>query len=466
MVAADTPDRPTVHKFGGSALEDPDRIAQVVRIVAGLTGPRVVVASAFGGVTDVLRTAADRVRDEADVVPILDGLRTRHQQALAAVAPDDAAAHTDLDDAFTHLERLLYGIAFTQEPTPRLRDRLQAFGEQLSTLVLAAALRQAGVDAAALGAEDAGVRTQGPYGKARPDLDAIRNAVPDALRPHLAAGRVPVVTGFYGVDGDGHPTLFGRGGSDYVAALVAAAMDAQALHLWKDVPGFLTADPRAVEDAVLVPELDYGEAAELAYFGSRLLHPRAVEPVQGAGIPVRIRSFLDPGAAGSTIHADAAPAADRVRSAASRDGLAILRLEGPGMVHAPGVARRVFTALEEAGVNVHNMANSQASFALLLDDGDADRAHDALQPLTGGSIQAVRILRDRSLVCVVGRGLGETPGSAAEILRTVADADVNVEMISLGASDIAIDFIVPSDARGRALRSLHGRFLAGKQVEA
>lgn len=436
-----------VLKFGGAALADEAAIRHAASIVA--RSPRcAVVTSAMAGVTDRL-VAVLAQPDEGHVATALEALHAQH-------APVAAALGAQVDDILEQCERLLYGIASTQEVTPRLHDLVLSMGERLSSRLLAAALTASGHPATALDAASAGVKSLGPFGRARPDLDAQATAIPAAV---AACQGTAVITGFYGVDEAGHPTLFGRGGSDFVAALVARALQADVLELWKDVDGFMTADPRAVPAAKHVAELDHDEAAELAYFGAKVLHPRCVEPLRDVGIPIHVRPLHDPDGPGTRIHLGAEPAPQRVRSAASRDGLAIVRLSGPGMADTPGVAKRVFGALEDVGIPIMNLANSQATFALLIDDERAVAAEMALQPLIGGSIQSVDILRDRALVCVVGRGLGDVPGSAARILAAVSQAGVSIEMISLGASDIAIDFIVRAKDRETALRGIHAEFL-------
>jgi aspartate kinase len=448
-------------KFGGAALRDADGIRRAAAIVAAAQGPRIVVTSAMEGVTDRLLAAQGAAAaSESNVRPAMDTLRAQHLGALAALAPADADGRAAVEAVLERLERLLYGIAYTQEVTPRLHDLVQSHGERLAAPLVAAAVRQTGRAAVALDGEAARVRSLGPFGNARPDLEGLRAECAPALRRHADAGAVPVVTGYYGVDGAGHATLFGRGGSDYVAALVAYAVQAERLELWKDVAGFLTADPRLVPRARLIPSLGYDEAAELANFGAKVLHPRTVEPVQDAAIPIHIRPVADPTGPGTVVRAEPGEAQALVRSVARTDGLGVLRLNGPGMAYTPGVARRVFGPLADAGINVINMATSQASFALLLDGRDLDRAQHALEGLRGGTVQSFEAMRDRSLVCVVGRGLGKTPGSAARILQAVAAAQVNVEMISLGASEIAIDFVVRQDAAGRAVQAVHETFLA------
>jgi aspartate kinase len=451
-----------VLKFGGAALRDAAGIRRAAAIIAATPGPRIAVTSAMEGVTDRLLEAQKTARDdEASVAPSIEALRNRHATTLRELAPGDGDAAAALAATLERLERLLYGIAYTQEATPRLHDLVQSHGERLAVPLVAAAVRAADVPAVALDGEAAHIRSLGPFGNARPDLDALRREAAPVLQRLTAAGQVPVVTGYYGVDAAGHTTLFGRGGSDYVAALVAYAVQAERLELWKDVAGFMTADPGAVPGARLLPRIGYDEAAELANFGAKVLHPRTVEPVQEAGIPIHIRPVSDPTGPGTVVLADPGAADALVRSVATTTGLGVLRLNGPGMAYTPGVARRVFTPLAEAGINVINMATSQASFALLLDQADLGRAQEALGELLGGTVQSFQARPGRSLVCVVGRGLGEVPGSAARILQAVAAAGVNVEMISLGASDIAIDFVVRQETAARAVRAVHDAFLAG-----
>lgn len=450
-----------VLKFGGAALRDAASIRRAAAIAAA-PGPRIVVVSAIEGVTDQLLAAqTDACRAEGNVPAAIAALRSRHLELLADVGGKQVETAAALTAILQRLERLLYGIAYTQEVTPRLHDLVLSFGERLAAPVVAAALRSAGVAAIDLDAECAGIRSLGPFGNAVPDLAALRREAAPRLHSEVSAGRVPVVTGYYGVDPDGHSTLFGRGGSDYVAALVAYAVRAERLELWKGVAGFLTADPRAVAEARLIPELGYDEAAELANFGAKVLHPRTVEPAEAAGIPIHIRSVAQPDARGTVISEKAPTNKAGVRSVATTSNLAILRLNGPGMAYTPGVAKRVFGPLADAGVNVINMATSQASFALLIDERDLPRAQTALQPLLGSVVQSLDARPGRGLVCVVGKSLGETPGSAAGILHAVGAAGVNVDMISLGASDIAIDFIVKQEDAARAVRAVHDAYLRG-----
>lgn len=456
-----------VLKFGGAALRDADGISRVAGLVARARAegrPIAVVVSALEGVTDRLAHGLDRILEDDGHVPLLvRELGDQHRDTLAALAPGDGASRDALDALLLRLERVLYGIATTGDASPRVSDLALSFGERLSAVTVAAALGSAGLPAEGLDAEQAGIRTKGPFGLANPDLPALAAAAGEALRPRLARGLLPVVTGYYGVDAEGHATLFGRGGSDYVAALVAWALDAEALELWKDVPGFLTADPRLVPEARLVPWLGYDEAAELSQFGARVLHPRLVEPVQQKRIPVHVRCFLSPEAPGTTISAappglspgmaalGPRPSVPGLRGVACRDGLALLRLRGPGLAAQAGVARTVFTAIP--GINVLTVANSQTALTLAVADGDAARAYEALSRLDG-AIQSVSVEGGHSLVCVVGAGL-RAPGAAARILTAVGQAGVHVEMISLAGNDAAFDFVVRTKEAPMAVRAIH-----------
>jgi aspartate kinase len=273
-------------------------------------------------------------------------------------------------------------------------------------------------------------------------------------------GRVPVLTGFFGADAEGHVTTFGRGGSDYTAAIVATALNAARLEVWKDVDGFLTADPRIVEDALPIRAMSYDEAAELAYVGAKVLHPRTVEPVKAKSIPILVKNTQAPDVDGTWITSDAdLQATDELRSVAVKDDLAILRLYGPGMAYTPGIGAKVFNVLGAARVNVYNMAASQASFALLIDEENVPRGLKALENVHDGIIQSVEGMPDMSLVCVVGRGIGATHGTAGRIFTAVGNGGVNVEMISVGASDIALNFVIRSRDKQACIRAVHDAFL-------
>jgi aspartate kinase len=279
----------------------------------------------------------------------------------------------------------------------------------------------------------------------------LRASVRASLLPPIQRGEVPVVTGFYGVDNEGHATLFGRGGSDYVAGILADALDASVIELWKDVPGFLAADPRMVPDARVLHQLGYAEAAELAQFGAKVLHPRAVEPAQARHIPIVVRGVHDPDAAGTTV---SVPAGTGLASVACRAGVAVIRLRGPSLAALPGVAHAVFGALRPGPINVLAVANTQTVLSLAIEERDVPRTRDALTMLPSPALRSMEVLGGRSLLCVVGSALSQ-PGAAARVLAAVADANVDVEMVSLPSNEMAFDFVVPSHQAADAVRAVH-----------
>ncbi|HET6399043.1 MAG TPA: aspartate kinase [Candidatus Thermoplasmatota archaeon] len=449
---------PTVLKFGGAGLRDGAAIRHAASLVASHPGPRLAVASALEGVTDLLLAAQDKVRGhDAQVLPTLEALRRRHLTALQHCAPGDDAATYAIESGLQRLERLLYGIAYTEERTERLHDLVQSFGERLAAPLLAAAVRAQGVPAVAIDAEHAGLRTLGPYGDARVDLEAVRREAGPVLRAMLDTGQVPVVTGYYGVDTAGNATLFGRGGSDFVAAVLAHAVEAQAVELWKDVAGFLTADPRLVPTARWLPELGYDEAAELALNGAKVLHARCVEPVQAAAIPIRVRSLAEPQREGTVIR-DGVPDAPRgVRSLTHRAPVALVRIAG-----AAGTAEAlapVTASLQSSGVRVLAAALGGSGLALAVASGDEAAVRHAVATAPAAA-RTVEVRGQRSLLGIVGRGIPAS-GAAAKVLETLAHAGVPVEMVAFGASQVAVNAVVPAADAPAALRALHRAFLEG-----
>lgn len=450
-----------VMKFGGVALKDAEAMRDVARVVKGEKGRRIVVASAMQGVTDAIVDSLDHIRtDEARVHMLMSGLRKRHEDAAQTVRKTEARAEAlyAVRKTLDALERLLFGIAYTEEITPKSRDLALSFGERLSVRLLAGFLREQGVPAAPYDADKLGIVTNGRFGFASPDLAATSRNLAKTLLPKLRE-HVPVVTGFFGADAKGHTTLFGRGGSDFSAAIISHAVSAEVLEIWKETTGFMTADPRLVPKARGIPTMSYEEAAELANFGAKILHPRTVEPVGPKHIPIRVRELKNPKGRGTLItDSDHAPTCF-IRSVAMRKDLSIVRLLGPGMGYTPGVAHDVFKVLKDQNINVINMSASEASFALLIDASDTKRSLEGLRTLRGGVIQDVQADPDMALVSVVGKGLGERVGSASQILASVSRAGVNIRMISLGASDIAINFVIHAKDAEPALRAVHRTFI-------
>ncbi len=448
-----------VLKFGGSSLREGEDLSHVARLIHERDEALLLVVSALNGVTDkILDVLPKAEKDEDAITPFLEATRRQHDAALNHAAPDDEKAPQELDQLFQKLERVLYGIAYTEQRTPKTRDLAVSFGERFSARLVAAALRNQGTPAVGLDADDIGIITDGTYGVATARMGPTGENLRETLEPLIEADTTPVVTGYFGRDDDGHVTTFGRGGSDYSAAVIARSLGANAVEVWKDVDGFLTADPERIHTARPLPYMTYDEAAELAYLGARVLHPRTVEPLHEGTIPILVKNTMNPQAPGTRI----GPPRDEpehLRAIGAREGFAIVRMQGSGMAYTPGVGKEVFAVLGDAGINVVNMAASQASFALLIDEEDANKAAALIQDAEIPTVEAVTVQRGFSLICFVGENIGKHEGVAGQVFSVVGDAGVNVDMISVGASEIALAFVVHDEDVEDALTALHEAFL-------
>jgi aspartate kinase len=448
-------------KFGGVGLQDAPAMRHAAKVIKAEPGQRVVVASALKGVTDAIMNNLEAItRDEARAHILISELRKVHGDATVGLEQPEIRENCQyaVTKSIDHLARLLFGIVYTEELTPRSQDLALSFGERLSARILSAYLNDIGIASEALDADKIGLVTNGQFGWASPDLAQTERNLKERLLPKANDG-IPVITGFFGADLQGHTTILGRGGSDFSAAIIANALDASVLEVWKETTGFMTADPRVVPQARRIAEMSYEEAAELSNFGAKILHPRTVEPVSIKNIPIRIRELKDPKSPGTLIRDYKGAPSTFIRSVASRKQLNIVKLKGPGMGYTPGVAARVFDVTRRENINVINMATSEATFALLLDAQDGPRAVQALQTTKGGVIRDIELEEKWALVAVVGKGLGDRVGSAAAILQAVSNAKVNIHMISLGASDIAINFVVRESDAEPALRAVHAAFI-------
>lgn len=453
-------------KFGGSILSSGADLRRAARLVASTTGKRAVVVSAIHGVTNALVEALERARKSERGIPdFARRLSTLHRKIVAEAGCAGAAARgveAELDTKVGRLERLLLGISFTGEVTPRTTDALLSFGERLSAPVFAAALRSCGVDAASFDADEAGIVTDGEFSNATALLPRVERNFRRTLVPAIGRGVTPVITGYFGADREGRTTTFGRGGSDYSAAVVAGALHAGRLEMWKDVDGFMTADVRIVPGARLVRKLSYGEAAELAYFGARILHPRTVEPLLSGGIPMLIRSFHRPNG-GTLITSRKEFRRNAVKGVAFSNDVAVVKVHGAGVGHKPGVLLRIASAVSGAGLNIKSVITSQTCISLLFSAADAGRAAAVLRGLAGRGkvVERVELADGVALVAVVGEGLLSTRGLAARVFAAVASQGINVEAISAGASRVAYYFIVNRRDLPSAVRAVHGAFFQG-----
>ncbi len=466
------PRRPAVHKFGGAALADAASIRAVVAIVRTLQDRPVLVVSALFGVTDLLLEVLRRAEqgDGDGAAALITDFRTRHRTVVTGLFPASRRRTllATVDATATELEALARALAVLREVSPRIRDHVVARGELLSAAIVAAALgtgarRGVAVDPASV------IIADGPYGNATPDLPRTRDAARGVLLPLTASGRIPVVPGFTGRASDGGLATLGRGGSDLTATTLGHALDSETVTLWKDVPGLLTADPRSVAGARLLPLVHPIEAAELAYYGAKVLHPRALLPLAGRRTALRVRPFADPAAVGTEISTRREADPPPVRSLSAVEQQALVTVSGSGILGVPGMSARTFGALQAAGISVSLIAQASSEYTIdfTIPGSAADRAVQVLErafrsELEHGELEGVRARRDVAIIAVVGRGMAGHPGIAARVFEALEDAEVNVVAIAQGSSEHNISIVVAAADVPAGLRRIHAAFQLDK----
>jgi aspartokinase/homoserine dehydrogenase 1 len=429
----------------------------------------VVVVSAIAGATDALfAIAAHAERGERDAAGrLLRALRARYLRAARAAGPRGASGRAlvaSVEAELDELAELAAGLRLLRDLSPRTSDFVVARGERLSARIVAAALGVAGlraryVDATAI------IRTDDHFGHASPDYPRTDRAVRRVLRPLLARGIIPVVPGFIGASAGGEVTTLGRGGSDLTATLLARALGASRVSLWKDVPGFLTADPRVVSDARVIPELHTREAAELAYYGAKVLHPRALIPLAGRKIPVFVRPFADPASPGSEVSERVAVARLPVKALSAAAHQALITVAGNGMLGVPGIAARTFAALQARRISVSliSQASSEHSICFSVPESAARNARTALEhefqeEIARREIDGVEVRPGVATVAVVGLGMAGTPGVAAGVFSALSSGGINVVAIAQGSSELNISVVVDGERAAEAQRRIHAAF--------
>jgi aspartate kinase len=433
-----------VMKFGGTSVGLPENFALARRLVRErLDRDPVVVVSALSGVTNLL---VDLCRDPSRRGALAEAFAERHAAFAGAAGTGGSVVAEALED----WKREAVPLAARPEPvTGADRDRVLAWGERLSARLFAAALRADGVPARAWEAGEAGLVTDERFGAAHPLPEAearLRAAL--AGRPPL-----PVVTGFIGRTLDGRPTTLGRGGSDYSAALIGAALGAEEIQIWTDTSGLLSADPRIVPEARPVPRLSFAEASELATFGAKVLHPKTLLPAMERGIPVRVLNTARPGDPGSLVtpQADPAEAAWKVKSIACKAGITAVTIASTRMLLAHGFLARVFEVFGRHHLVVDLVTTSEVSISCTLDD--ASRLDAAVAELE--AIGRIEVSRGLAVVAVVGEGVPRQVGLAGHVFTLLGGVGIVIEMISQGASRVNLSFVVREDEAAKAVRLLH-----------
>lgn len=464
-----------VMKFGGTSVGDGEGIRRVARLVkdaASTEAPQfVVIVSAMGGVSDGLIQAAQAAAGHDSDIPrhTAAELRRRHREAAEEVAlPEEREALLEeLEALIEEFENLCRAIHVLGELTPRGLDAVASLGERLSVRLVAAAMRAEGLPARPVEATEL-VVTDDHHGTASPLMEATRKRVQALLPPLLDGGVIPVVTGFIGATSEGVITTLGRGGSDYSAAILGACLDADEVWIWTDVDGVMTADPRIVPEARTLAEISYAEAAELSYFGAKVLHPKTILPAVERSIPIRIKNTFNP--AGPSTLIVAQPKRDKrtVKGITSIEGLSLITVEGRGMLGVPGIAAKVFSAVASQGISVLmiSQSSSEQSICFVIREEEAARALTALQEafkteLADRNVDRIWAERGVAIVAAVGRGMKNTPGIAAKVFSALGREGINVISIAQGSSEYNISLVVTEDEVEEAVRVIHSEFELG-----
>ena len=450
-----------VCKFGGTSVGD----ATAIRRTAGIVRSRldrqpIVVVSALGGTTNVLIALAEQAAKGhlIGAMRAVQNLRERHLREAEALLGADTADGVDMADdlggMFDDIASLAEALSVLGHMTPRSLDAVASFGEQISSLMCAAAFRKEGVPAEHVDGRKV-MLTDDQFTRAEPQTDAIAEAAREQLLPIVKRGAVPIMGGYIGSTlKGGITTTLGRGGSDYSASLVGAALKADAIEIWTDVDGMLTADPRVVQGARTIEAVGFEEASELASFGAKVLHPYTIAPAVRIGIPVYVLNSHNPSGQGTVITHDAPRRP--VTAIAGKSKVTLVKVRSPRMLLNEGFMRELFAVFEKHRISVDVVATSEVSVSVMIDD--ASRMEELMGELR--QLGDVAIESDRGIVAVVGAGMSESSDSMSRALKCIGA--IRLHMLSLSATGINLTMVLDADEVNPLMQRLHGEFFGGK----
>ena len=435
-----------IMKFGGTSVGNAERIRKTAEIVQSqLDRKPVVVVSAVAKITDALIKLAN----ESSIgkgEDIFDNIKKIHLDIINQLNLDKSLLNQNFDE----LAELVKENQQNKKLDAKTLDYFQSFGERMSSKIVAAYLNQAGIQSRAFNSWDLGLITTNDFGNAEPLESSYINIKNNILKLNL----IPVITGFIGKSKDNQITTFGRGGSDYSAAIIGSAIDADEIQIWTDVDGVMTADPKTVQNAKPVRQVSFAEASELAYFGARVLHPKTILPAMKKGIPVRVLNSFNPQDEGTKIVNKSAKTKKTIKSIAYKNNTTLIHIESTRMLGAYGFLARIFYIFDKFRKSVDVISTSEVSVSLTVDNGE--NVDTILKELR--EFADIEITKNRSIICVVGEGIKQEKGIAGRIFTALGKNGVNIEMISQGASKINITFVVDGNDAPKAVNSLHDEY--------
>ncbi|MEM3420719.1 MAG: aspartate kinase [Candidatus Hadarchaeum sp.] len=462
-----------VIKFGGVPVKDGESIKKDAELVVSRhkKGDQIaVVTSAMAGVTDQLLEIArklvePRSNPREQIPEFLRQISIRHYQACQdAIKNKEVLGRTTrtVRETIDLLERALTGISYLGELSPRSQDLILSFGERLSAPILSGSIESLGVKSRALTGFEAGLITDDHFTEARPLMEKVRRIAKQRINKMWAANEVPVITGFIGGTEDGVITTLGRGGSDYTASILGAALGVDEIWIMTDVDGIMTADPKVEPNARVIKTISYIEATELAYFGAKVLHPKMIRPAMDSNIPVRVLNAFKPNQGGTLIIKKPNQVKDIVKSITMSKNVSLITVGGAEMIGVPGVAATVFDIIGRAGVKVLmiSQSSSQADISFVVDRKEVDLVLRALR----SEFERRKISwdisceRNVSVIAAIGAGMKGTPGVAARVFGTIGRSGINILTIAQGSSELNISFTVDERDAVKAVRALHSEF--------
>jgi aspartokinase/homoserine dehydrogenase 1 len=454
-----------VLKFGGTSVGNADNIRKVKAIVDSQPGDLVVVVSALGGITDkILFAAKAAATGTGNYHELLAEIKSKHEETIHSLFNGAGSVKYIVEELLFELEQILTGITLVGELTPKTLDRIAGIGERISSHIVAGFLGARRYDASEF------IRTDSNFGKAAVNFGITQKNIEEVFS---AFQGVAVVPGFISKNEKGEFTTLGRGGSDYTAAIVAAALNAEILEIWTDVNGFMTADPRVISKAYTIPELTYSEAMELSHFGAKVIYPPTILPVYQKGIPVLIKNTFEPENPGTRIAQRVEKGAERIiKGISSISGISLVTLQGIGMVGVTGISMRLFTALAKVNVNVIliSQASSENSISIAIEQNIVELARVAIESefekeIANGQISKIAIEPNLSIVAIVGENMKHATGIAGKLFSTIGKNGINVIAIAQGASELNISWVVKNDDLRKTLNVVHESFFLSENIE-
>ena len=460
-------------KYGGTSISTPKDIQNVAKHIHVLSKKNqlVIVCSAISDTTDDLIEISQSIKKEnkrkAEV--LAKNIANRHEKLAKQTIKKPQIRKKILQtfkEYFDELNALIDGMVLLGEVTPRSMDYLFSFGERLSIKLISAAITDKGKKSISLTGKEVGIVTDSNFGESKPLMDTTKLRVSKTLDPLLSKKNIPVIGGFVGADQHGHVTTFGRGGSDYSATIIGSCIKADEIWLMSDVDGLMTADPKIVKNAKVLPEVSYVEAIEMSMFGAKQIHPRTFEPLLAKKTPMRIRSSFNVDNEGTLVTSSPSLSAkNTVKCVSSVSNNGLIDIRGGSMIGTPGTAAKIFATLAQAGINVMMISQnpSESSITIVVKNADLNKAVNTLElELLGKIIKKLEITTNMAIIALIGSGMRGTVGVASKVFGSMVKNKVNVSMITQGSSELNLAFVVKNSDINSAVKSLHDEFELSK----